>query len=121
MGFNKRNQEFNNLKTKIVGNTLIIYIYGMLDMTESFQLEKDLMATISKYETHDILLNMQAVSSISSSGIRVFIALLRLLKTESRQLKLSNASPQVLEIFTFVGLRALFKFYSTEEEALAAL
>jgi anti-sigma B factor antagonist len=118
MGFKKKKPKSSRFKTRTSSKTLIIYLDGMLDMTEAFQIEQDLIELVTSNSEYNLILNMEKVTSISSSGIRVFIALLRLLKSSKRTLKLCEVSHDVLEIFTFVGLRSLFTFFPTEKDAL---
>ena len=57
---------------------------------------------------------------MSSSGLRVFVSLMRNLKESNRSLKLCNLSPAVRKVFEVVELMDMFDIHESEEEALAS-
>jgi anti-sigma B factor antagonist len=57
---------------------------------------------------------------MSSSGLRVFVSIMRYLKERNRNLKLSNLSLAVKRVFEVVELMDMFDIYNDESDALAS-
>lgn len=111
----------NNIELKkLDDNKAIAYLRGRLDVAVSGDIEEELMNAIDKQGLKYLLLNMENVEYMSSSGFRVAIALLRKLKDDGGQLKISNLKPSVKRIFDVIELTSLFDIYETEQEALDA-
>jgi anti-sigma B factor antagonist len=55
---------------------------------------------------------------MSSSGLRIFVSTMRVLKESKRKLKLCSMNSAVQKIFEVVELMDMFDIYETEEEAL---
>ncbi|EMM76046.1 STAS domain protein [Leptospira santarosai str. CBC1416] len=69
----------------------------------------------------DILINLENISYISSSGIRIFVGMVRELEKQGRKLKLCCITPPVKKVFDVVELLDLFEVYETESSALDSL
>jgi anti-sigma B factor antagonist len=67
-----------------------------------------------------IILNLHDVEYMSSSGLRIFVSTMRLLKEKNRLLKLCALNNAVKKIFEVVELMDMFDIYETSEEALAS-
>ncbi|MBS0619474.1 MAG: STAS domain-containing protein [Spirochaetes bacterium] len=106
------------LRTKEVGNTIVAYLKGRLDVHISGEIEKDLMQLSEKNPDSDFVLNLEGIEYMSSSGLRVLVALMRHLKTRNRKMKLCNMNVAVKKIFEVVELMDMFDIYPSEEEAL---
>jgi len=106
------------LRTKEVGNTIVAYLKGRLDVHISGEIEKDLMQLSDKNPDSDFVLNLEGIEYMSSSGLRVLVALMRHLKTRNRKMKLCNMNVAVKKIFEVVELMDMFDIYPSEEEAL---
>lgn len=108
-----------HLELKNLGDgKAVATLIGRLDVAVSGEIEEQLMDAIDQHDIKFLLLNMDRVEYMSSSGFRVAIALLRRLKDKEGQLKLSNIRPAVKRIFDVIELTSLFEFYETEDEAL---
>lgn len=108
------------LKTNKAENNLIIYLSGRIDVHLASEIEEDINKLIKDITEKNVILNLQEVEYMSSSGLRVFVSLMRNLKENDCRLKLSNLSTAVYKIFEVVELMDMFDIYSTEKEALAA-
>lgn len=106
------------LNTKKVGNVIVIYLAGRLDVHLSADIEKEINAIIQNEPDTHLLLNLSDVEYMSSSGLRIFVSTMRILKDLKRQLKLCNMNSAVKKIFEVVELMDMFDIYDTEEEAL---
>ncbi|MCS6984299.1 MAG: STAS domain-containing protein [Leptospiraceae bacterium] len=94
---------------------------GRLDVSVSGEVEEKLMDAIEKENISHLILNMENVEYMSSSGFRVAIALLRRLKDKNGSLKICCVRPAVKRIFDVIELTSLFEIYNSEEEAVKTL
>jgi anti-sigma B factor antagonist len=106
------------LRAKEVGNYVVAYLKGRLDVHASGEIEKELMQLSEKHPDSDFVLNLEGIEYMSSSGLRVLVALMRHLKSRGRKMKLCNMNVAVKKIFEVVELMDMFEIYPTEEEAL---
>ncbi|MDH5720320.1 MAG: STAS domain-containing protein [Spirochaetia bacterium] len=111
-----------NIKIKNVDdNKAVVNLTGRLDVAISGQIEETLLDVIEKQSIKYMVLNMEDVEYMSSSGFRVAIALLRKLRDNEGVLKICSLKPAVKRIFDVIELTSLFEIYDNEEEALASL
>lgn len=109
------------LNTKRTGNALIIYLSGRLDVHLSAEIEKEISKIITEYPNSHLVVNLKDVEYMSSSGLRIFVSTMRILKDSKRVLKLCNLNNAVIKIFEVVELMDLFDIYDKEEEAIESL
>lgn len=108
------------LKTVKKDNVIIIYLNGRLDVHLSADVEKGINKIIKEEPQSHLLLNLEDVEYMSSSGLRIFVSTMRILKDNKRMLKLCNINSAVKKIFEVVELMEMFDIYANEEDALAA-
>ncbi len=106
------------LKTKKVNNVIVAYLSGRLDVHLSADVEKEINKIINNEPTCHLLLNLSDVEYMSSSGLRIFVSTMRILKESKRKLYLCNMNSAVKKIFEVVELMDMFDIFETEEEAL---
>ncbi len=106
------------LKTRKEGKVIIIELEGRLDVHLSLEIEQAVNDIIDKGEKY-LLFDLKGVQYLSSSGLRIFIAAMRKLKSIDGALKLANMSDSVKKIFKVVELIDLFEIYESVDEALA--
>jgi len=68
-----------------------------------------------------LLLDMQQVSFLSSSGLRALLLVRREINERHGVLMLVGLQPQVDEVFTMTGFAQIFEIYRTSNDALVAL
>ncbi len=107
-----------DLNTKKVNNVIVIYLKGRLDVHLSAEIEKEINSIINKETGANLLMNLKEVEYMSSSGLRIFVSTMRILKESKRKLKLCNMNNAVKKIFEVVELMDMFDIYDSEEEAL---
>lgn len=105
------------LKTRKEGKVTIIELEGRLDVHLSLEIEQAVNDIIDKGEKY-LLFDLKGVQYLSSSGLRIFIAAMRKLKSIDGALKLANMSDSVKKIFKVVELIDLFEIYDSVEDAL---
>jgi anti-anti-sigma factor len=106
------------LKTRKEKEVIVIYLAGRLDVHLSADIEKEINALIKAEPDKHLLLNLEDVEYMSSSGLRIFVSTMRILKENNRKLKLSNINNAVKKIFEVVELMDMFDIHETEEDAL---
>jgi anti-anti-sigma factor len=107
-----------NLNIKRVDNVVVVYLAGRLDVHLSAEIEKEINKIIQNEPEMHLLMNLQNVEYMSSSGLRIFVSTMRILKEQKRMLKLCNMNNAVKKIFEVVELMDMFDIYDSEEEAL---
>ena len=98
-------------------NTCIIYLKGRLDVHYSTEVENEIN-NIIKQGKKNLIFSLNDVEYLSSSGLRIFIAISRKLKEVDGQLKLIKLNETAMKIFKIVELIDIFDIYDSEEEAL---
>lgn len=106
------------LRTKEVGNYVVVYLKGRLDVHMSGEVEKELFQLSEKHPESDFVINLDGIEYMSSSGLRVLVAFMRHLKSRGRKMRLCNMNVAVKKIFEVVELMDMFDIYPTEEQAL---
>jgi anti-anti-sigma factor len=107
-----------NFDTKKIDNNLIIYLTGRLDVHLSADTEKAINELIKSEADSNFVLNLKDVEYMSSSGLRIFVSTMRILKESKRKLALSNMNNAVKKIFEVVELTDMFDIFETEDEAV---
>lgn len=107
-------------KSKKIGKNTVIQLIGRLDITHSDEVDVKVAQDVQS-GAGDIIINLGGISYISSSGIRVFVGIVRELEKQGRKLKLCSITPPVKKVFDVVELLDLFEVFETEEEAIASL
>ncbi|MBN1898117.1 MAG: STAS domain-containing protein [Spirochaetes bacterium] len=95
----------------------IVNLKGRLDVHYSTELENALNALIDQGKKK-ILLSLADVEYLSSSGLRVFIAISRRLKEVGGEFKLMKLNETTKKIFKIVELIDMFDIFETEEDAV---
>ena len=95
----------------------IIRISGRIDPATSNQLEEALNKVISGGSSR-LILDLSEVNFISSSGLRVFLSILKKVKAQNGDLKICGMDSNVGKIFKIAGFVSLFDILPTEEEAI---
>ncbi len=108
MDLNKRRQD----------DVIIIYLSGRLDVHLSSDIEKEINRIISENPEVHLLLDLTDVEYMSSSGLRIFVSTMRILRDNQKKLKLCNINSAVRKIFEVVELMDMFDIYQSEKEAL---
>lgn len=65
-----------------------------------------------------LLLSFKNVEHLSSAALGMLITLNKTVEEQAGELKLSDITPQIFEVFKITRLNRLFSIYDTKEEAL---
>ena len=108
------------IKHKESGDFVVAYLKGRIDVHLSTEIEKEINAIIAKFSDKSLIINLEDVEYMSSSGLRVLVASIRILKSNNKNLRLCNLNTAVKKVFEVVELMDMFDIYSSEKEALTA-
>lgn len=87
----------------ISNQNVIITLKGRLDTMAAPQLD-DEAKSIDFDEVETVTLNLKDLEYISSSGLRVILALYKSLKSKGGNLKIVNVSNTIMELFSMTGM-----------------
>jgi stage II sporulation protein AA (anti-sigma F factor antagonist) len=108
------------LRNEIKGDILVVYLEGRLDVSVANEVEEGLAELIDTGDHKKVVLNMEGIEYMSSSGFRACISTLRKLNAKEGALKMCNIKPAVKRIFDVIELTSLFDIYSNEDEAVSS-
>ncbi len=83
---------------------------GRLDTAASTQASKD-MQVLNDCEGHDIILDCSRLEYISSSGLRLFLGLLKTAKSKGSNVSITGLSDDLRHVFDEIGFSALFNIH----------
>lgn len=109
-------EEFN-IDIKNNNDITILYLDGFLDAHTSGELEKSFEKLIED-KKYKIVVNFDKLSYISSAGLGVFMAYIETMRNNNGDVKLSNMSDKIYNIFDMLGFPILFEIYKEEQTAL---
>nr|WP_296167745.1 STAS domain-containing protein [uncultured Ruminococcus sp.] len=87
----------------ISNQNVIITLKGRLDTMTAPQLDDEVKG-IDFDEVETVTLNLKDLEYISSSGLRVILALYKSLKGKGGNLKIVNVSNTIMELFSMTGM-----------------
>ena len=97
---------------------VILDIQGEIDLYNAPEI-KDTMQKLIEAKKYNIIINLEQVSYIDSSGIGALISGLSNLKKYQGSLKIINVYASVKKVFELTKLTSFFEIYDSEEEALS--
>lgn len=103
------------IQQETIGQTLVVRIEGRLDARAADELKAEFREIIAPH----VLLNLEKVSFIDSSGLGLVVSTFRRIRENEGDLSLCCLSPQVETIFELTRLHRVFDIYKTEDLALA--
>ena len=105
------------IEEKDAGSVKILALTGRLDAYSSGEVEKSITGLIDEGCVR-IVVNLEDVEYISSSGLRVMLAALKRLRKLNGELSLACLRPYVKEVFDIAGFTQLFAIYDREVDAV---
>jgi anti-anti-sigma factor len=97
----------------------VIVLEGRIDTQGSADVEKVLHAAVENGK-HKMVLDMTAVTYISSAALRILADVLTKNKKAGGDLKLVGLNPKILRIFRIIGFDKYFSIFDTVPTAVAA-
>ena len=97
---------------------IILDIQGEIDLYNAPEI-KDTIQKLIEGQKYNIIINLEKVSYIDSSGIGALISSLSNLKKYQGSLKIINVYASVKKVFELTKLTSFFEIYDSEDEALS--
>ena len=90
------------------GKNYVMTFEGRLDTPSSVQVGRD-MKVLYDCEGHDIILDCSAMEYITSSGMRLFLDLLKVAKGKGSKISIVGLNNDIRLVFDEVGFTTLFE------------
>ena len=87
----------------------MIYFEGRLDTSASSQVQQDVQPIIDDIKS-DIILDCTKLDYISSSGLRIFLSILKSAKPLEKHVYIKGLNNDLRQVFTMTGFINLFEF-----------
>ncbi len=95
----------------------IVDLKGYLDAHTAPELENALQQLMTSRK-YNIVVNFRDLNYISSAGLGVFMAFIEDVRQKQGDIKLSNMSAKVYNVFDLLGFPILYEIYGDEQEAI---
>ena len=95
----------------------VIELKGYLDAHTATELENAFQKLLNE-KKYKIVVNCRDLSYISSAGLGVFMAYIEDVRKNKGDIKLTNMSPKVYNVFDLLGFPILYEIYKEEKEAV---
>lgn len=105
------------LHTEQKGNVVILFPTGHINAHTVNEFEKKLESIILE-KNYNVLLNCSNLDYISSAGLGAIMGVIEEIRDNSGDLKMSNMSESVYNIFDILGFTELYQIFKTQEEAI---
>ncbi len=114
-------EEQSHIKVRDVNGAKIVEFAErkILEELSIHEIGEELSKLASDMEDVKLLLCFKNVEHLSSAALGMLINLNKLVNEHKGQLKLSDISPPIFEVFKITRLNKLFSIYGTSNEALA--
>lgn len=99
------------------GNVDIIYLAGRLDAYAATEVEKKINTATDEAQVN-LVVSMEKLEYISSSGLRVLLAALKKVRKQQGDIRLAGLQSYVKEVFDIAGFTQLFKMFEKEDDAV---
>lgn len=107
------------INTRQVDETTIIDLSGRLDTSTSND-SYDQMSAIAKSGVTKVVLNLDKMEYVSSSGLRVILTIAKLLKSSNGDMKICHANGVVKQVLETSGFNHIIEIHGEEKDAIAA-
>lgn len=104
----------------LIDDIPVLFVSGKIDAVTSKDLESALIGLMDQ-DKKFLIVDMEKVEFLSSSGLRVLMASQNKLKHKNGDLKLAALRPFVKDVFVLTGANRFFSIYSSQEEAIKSL
>lgn len=105
------------IRNRIIQEFEILDLDGELDAHTATHLEDSLKKLISENRQR-IIVNCQKLEYISSAGLGVFMAYIEDVRSMGGDIKLTNMTPKVYNVFDLLGFPTLYDIMDTEQDAI---
>lgn len=100
------------------GSWSVLEVGGEIDVATAPRLREQLIALVND-EKYRIVVDLEAVDFIDSTGLGVLIGALKRVRTHEGDLALVCTEPRILKVFEITGLLGVFAVHPTVDAAIA--
>lgn len=108
-----------SITTREQAGRTVVQVGGEVDVYSAPTLRDRLNALVADGH-HDLVVDMQGVQFLDSTGLGVLVGGLKRVRTHDGSLHLVCSQERVLKVFRITGLTKVFAIHDTVDEALAA-
>lgn len=110
-----------DIEMEIKQDVLCIRLSGELDHHSADELREKASKTIEEHDIRHIILNLQSLSFMDSSGLGVIIGRYKQIKQKHGEMVVCAISPSIQRLFDMSGLFKIIRLEPTEQYALERL
>jgi anti-sigma B factor antagonist len=109
------------LKTEKINNVIVVSFNNVnrLNALVSEPIKEELKTFFNKSNTK-LILNLEGVNFIDSSGFGVFLSVMKVSNNNYGAFKICNVAPEVMELFKLLQLHNVFEIYNNLDDCLKA-
>jgi anti-sigma B factor antagonist len=108
------------ISVRRIDKTAILELTGGIDLSSSPELRKIFLHELRENRTPRVILNLEKVKYIDSSGVASLVEGLKASRDIGSRLLLFGLSPIVREVLQLTRLLKIFEIYENEQQALSA-
>ena len=106
------------LQYEVVGNTLIVKFNGELDHHVAKDIRTEIDETINRRKTRNLILDLNNMSFMDSSGVGVIIGRYKRIKELGGKVSVIHVTAQIDKIFTLADLYNIVGKHKDKNKAL---
>jgi stage II sporulation protein AA (anti-sigma F factor antagonist) len=110
-----------NIEMEVKFDVLCIRLIGELDHHTAEQLREQATKAIEEFHIHHIVLNLEHLSFMDSSGLGVILGRYKQIKQNHGEMIVCAISPSIERLFNMSGMFKIIRLEPTEENALQRL
>ena len=95
----------------------VLDVKGYLDAHTATELEQAFQQSMEQSH-YDIVVNFRDLTYISSAGLGVLMQFIEEVRNNNGDIKLSNMSPRVFNVFDLLGFPMLYQIFDEEDQAV---
>lgn len=107
------------IKERSVGDVVILELQGRITIGEGSVQLRDAVSQLLSNNRQQIILNLEGVSYVDSSGIGELVSRYTTTKNQGGQLKLLKLPKKIKDLLMITKLLTVFEIYEDEETAMA--
>jgi anti-anti-sigma factor len=101
------------------GDTKVVMLNGKLDTNTTPSAEAEINALLDA-GAQKLLINFEQLTYISSSGLRLLLALAKRMKSAGGDLKVCSLNEMATEVFEVSGFSSILNVFASEADALGS-
>ena len=105
-----------NITIKSLGGVTVVTVDGSIDSKTAPELQQKILEATAG--TNMMVIDLSAVSFVSSAGLRVLLMVYRQVKSKDGKVILAGVSEEIKDVMSMTGFITFFELAETEAEAI---